>query len=475
MTCRTLTLVALLVLALPVLSADLLQVYQLARSNDSQHEAAQARFEADVLAGRLGRVRSLPQLNFSYRWMYNDYDSNQQTLTFDGVSTVSFQQCVDSADPLACLLQGLDGVEIAPLRSTYTSREANLTLTQVLFDPDVSAERQRGNALALKAAAAMTQADRELIMRVVDHYLAVLEAGDQAQLASRQLDSIVAQQQLAEQRFQLGIGRETDVYEAQTAADEQRLAVEAAQTRRRLALLALSGMTGSTLGDVLQVSAAMPVQRLQPQDASHWIALAMARNDAIKIAEAAGQLAQHDMRRHRHSRLPRVLAAANYNERELDGGQAFQPESTTTSIGVEIRLPLYNGGAMSLGKQQAAYREMEARHLLALQKNSVETAIVGQLLLIDHAVNRYQAQQRAVDTSAKSLAITRRAYDQGVGSLAELFRVQHNHYQAQLKLSQARYDYIRRVCELKQQAGSLSLADIRELNAWLVSAADAAH
>lgn len=447
-------------------TSDLLQVYEWAKTQDLQYKAAVARFESEALSKQIGLARSLPQVNYSYRWMRNDYESNQQTVNLTGKSVIKFQECGQSADVLSCLVQGLLGVEISTANSTYTSQESNLTLTQVLFDPDVNAERAKGRAIAVKAAAEMAMAERDLIMRVVNAYFEVLRANDDAALAFQQLQSIGEQQQLVQRRFDLGVGKETEVYDAQAAYDVQVMAYEAMRTRQFVALYTLSQMTGIEITEVNSLSPALIVEMPEPNDIQTWVNTALEHNDMIKVAEALESVSFHEMRRHNLNNLPRVMFAANYNERELKGGQGFQPASTSAAFGVEIRVPLYTGGAIHNARKQAAYRETEARDNVAMQKNRVETAMVSNMLMMKNEVERFYARKRAADSAGRSLEITQRSYAEGGSSLLDLFQVQKNYFEAQQQLSHARYDYIKRMFELKQLAGTLSVNDVRDYNAW---------
>lgn len=463
---RFLSLLSLVFWAAAACSSDLLQVYQWAKNHDLQYKAAQSRFEADVLNKQLGLARSLPQLSYNYRWMRNDYDSNQSTINFTGQSVIKFRECANDPDVLGCLVQGLLGVEINNAKSRFTSSESNLTLTQVIFDPDVSSERAIGRAIAIKAAAEMSIAEKSLIMRVLEAYLEVLRAADDSQLAQQQLQSIADQQKITQRRFELGVGKETEVYDAQAAYDVQSMAYEATRTRHYVAVYKLSQMTGVAISEIQPLSENILVEMPEPYDMQSWVQQALEHNDGIKVAEATERVAHYEVQKHKLNRLPRVMAAANYNERELKGGQGFQPASSSTAFGIDVRLPLYHGGALYNAKKQAAYQEIEAQDTLSMQRERIETAVVSSLLLIKNEVERYYARRRAAESAMRSLAITQRSYEDGGSSLLDLFQVQKNYYESRTHLAHARYDYIQRMFELKQLAGSLNVNDIREVNAW---------
>lgn len=465
---RFMGLISLLIWAAAAYSTDLLQAYQWAKNNDLQYKAAQSRFEADVLNKQLGLSRSLPQLSFSHRWMRNDYRSNHASLDWSDDAMERLQQCtgVVAANQLDCVIQGITSLEVSDTKSRYTSNESNLTLTQVIYDPEISSERATGRALAVKAIAEMAMAEKSLIMRVLEAYLEVLRAADDSKLAEQQLQSISEQQQFIQQRFELGIAKETDVYEAQAAFDAQSLAYAAMRTRYTIALYRLSQITGETIEAVQPLSGHMQVEPLADTDMQAWVNQALARNDAIQVAEALERVAHHEAKKHKLNRLPRVMAAANYNERDLKGGQGFQPASTSTAFGVEVRLPLYHGGALHHAKKQASYKALEAQDSLALQREQIETAVVSSLLMMNNEIERFYSKQRAAESASRSLAITQRAYEEGGSSLLDLFQVQKNYYESRAQLSHARYDYVQRLFELKQLSGSLSKEDVVALNQW---------
>src|SRR5690554_3739081 len=240
--------------------------------------------------------------------MRNDYESNQSSLDLSADSLSNLQHCASDPNPSVCLIQGLAGLEVKETNSRYTSNESNLTLTQVIYDPEISSERATGRALAVKAIAERAMAEKSLIMRVLEAYLEVLRAADDSKLAEQQLQSITEQQQFIQQRFELGIAKETDAYEAQAAFDAQSLAYAAMRTRYTIALYRLSQITGETIEAVQPLSAHMQVEPLADTDIQDWVNQALARNDAIQVAEALERVAHHEAKKHKLNRLPRVMA-----------------------------------------------------------------------------------------------------------------------------------------------------------------------
>ncbi len=464
----TIFLILCLGLAHAVQALDLVQAYQQARNHDLQYKMAQSHFQAESMAKQLGMARSLPQLSFNYRWMQNEYDSNQTMIDLSGANN-QFQNCSSAADVLDCLMQSLIGLEMGKARSRYSSQESHLTLTQVLFDPEVGAERRKGRALALKAAAEMSLAEKDLMMRVVQAYFAVLRAEDEANAAEQQLKILQEQKQWITERYELGVGAAHEVFDIEAAFNNLQNAYAASQTAVLIAQQQLTSITGVSNQALHILSDNFQVEAEPSYDSQYWLQMASAHNDGIKVAEALAHIAEIEMKKHQLNRLPRVTAAANYYESHLKGGQGFQPESTASAYGIDIRLPLYHGGAISNAKKQAAYYQMEAKDNVAWQKRQLETAIVSRLLLLNNAANTLLSKQQSRALAKQSLELITEGFNEGSRHLADFLQAQKNYQAAHLAYSLARYDYLQAQLELKYAAGTLSFEDVKRVGQWLTA------
>jgi len=83
-------------------------------------------------------------------------------------------------------------------------------------------------------------------------------------------------------------------------------------------------------------------------------------------------------------------------------------------------------------------------------------------------IQRIAASHRAVDSGKLAVDAMHRNVEFGTGTEFELLDAQTNYYSAVRAYAQARYDYLTNVLTLKQQAGSLSEADLASVDALLV-------
>ena len=455
-------LLLLQMLALPVIASDLLEVYAWARNSDLQYQAALSRYKAELMVRGISTAGLKPQLGYSYRWKRNEYESDAQVITFGEADFRSIGRCED----FTCLRNEIFGLQFKDTEAKYTSRESALTLTQSIYDSKHISARAKGKVTVTKASAEMLGAEKDLLVRVVETYLDVLRAVDDKLYALQQLESIEDQKKLAVKRFELGVGKETEVFDTQAAYDTQVTVYELAKVQHYISLQNLSNITGVEMSVVFPVSENMPVEVPSPIQADHWIKLAMQKNDAIKVAEAGEKMANLELREKNYNRMPVVNFAATYVETDLDGGQGFSPASKTKAYGVEILLPLYQGGAISASSKQAAYRLESAKQNRLSQRMQIRTGIINLLLMIKTDVKRYYLGRKGLESSARAYEATSNAYKNGASNLMDLFQAEKNYYQAKKDLSTSRYDYVLNVFKLHQLTGTLSLKELRDFNAW---------
>ena len=149
------------------------------------------------------------------------------------------------------------------------------------------------------------------------------------------------------------------------------------------------------------------------------------------------------------------------------GGQFGANESTTSSIGIRLNVPIYEGGAVNSRTRQAGHQ-----HAVALDR--VETARRGILrqtrqsfLGVLTQMSAVTALKQAVVSSATALESTRAGFEVGTRTTVDVILAERSLSQARRDLAKARYEYILNLLRLKQAAGTLGPDDIAVTNSWL--------
>ena len=112
---------------------------------------------------------------------------------------------------------------------------------------------------------------------------------------------------------------------------------------------------------------------------------------------------------------------------------------------------------------------MQARALLDRQQREVARQLRAQFSTARISERQVQARQRSLDSARQTLSSVRRGYEVGTRDLIDVLDRETKLYAAQRNYSEARYDSILSLLQLKALAGRLSGEDLQALNAWLAA------
>ncbi len=486
LTRRTLSLCIALAVGQQTFAADLLETYELASRNDPAWAAKKAEFFSNKEYVTLAKSALLPQIvagAFYSRDTYKgatllldskDISANLSQLSQNAPryqSTCTKNDVIDwNCIAIAALTDAGASVLGAgqEVRSqNYTRRGYGLQLTQPLLRMSLWYTYDKAKAAGYAAQAKLAAEEQEMIMRVVDMYFGNLKAQEEFTYAKAEQASLAALAEGMKQRYQLGIGRASDVYDVQAQLDVANIEQMVAETKVNGMRSALAAYTRQADYSVDPLPENIPIEPPTPADPKQWEEQALANNyqivSAQYIVDAADKQVQENIANH----FPTIDLIAQAAHNEYGGG--FMPSSDTTEIGIAMQIPIYSGGGTEAKTKQARYQREQAKETLRTQR-----------LLTQQNVNTYYSsvatRARAVDlgkdairSSEQSFESTKSGYSAGARPITDVLSSQNNLYKAKKEYANARYDYITDVLKLKKEAGILTANDLKALNTWLTS------
>ena len=416
-------------------AADLLSVYERARGEDPQFAQARADYRAAREQWPQARAAVLPQINFS-------------------ASTAE----VESTDEIGNVTTDFD-------RDTY-----RIELTQPLFDWEAFAGLDRADAAVAEAEARFASAKQALIVRASEAYFNVLTARDGRRFARAEKRAVERQLEQARQRFEVGLIPVTDVKEAKASFD---LAVSReleAQNQLDQAREALRTIIGRVAPRLDGADDSIPLASLDPDNAERWAERALEQNPDFLAARQNAEVARHGMRQARDGYYPDVNLFARRENTESAFTQAGQPvpfEQTDDSIGIELTWNLFAGGATRSRNNQARAEFQGAQSGVVDARRGVQQRTRDAYRSVETALAQVKALRQAVESNRARVEATRSGFRVGTRTSVDVLNAVRDLYRAQRDLADARYNYILNGLRLRQAAGTLTVDDIRTVNAWL--------
>jgi outer membrane protein, protease secretion system len=401
-----------------------MQAYEAARQHDARFRAAIAERDAGAEYKNLGRAQMRPTLTASYTTSENRAHLTNPSGTSED--------------------------------RNYRSLSSGVQLQQPLVNFDAMAARRQGMVRSAASDARFVAQEQDLIIRLFEAYSTSLYAQEQLDQAQAQLAALAGQQRANEQLLAKGEGTRTDLLET-IAQHDMALAqsIEAqdnlnnAQTR----LQAMTGLDPSTL-DRLRPGFS-PVE-IPSYSLEQWQSLARERNPLLQALRMDVEAALEDTRRAQSGHLPRLDLLASTGRSESDSLNSYRQSARTSSVGIQLSVPLYAGGAVSAQARQAVARHAQAQAELEARTGEIMTEVHKQFRLVSSSSLRLQAAGRAVESAQILVEATRKSVAGGVRTNMDVLDARERLARAERDLGYNRYLHLLAVLRLQAAAGVLS-------------------
>ncbi|MBP8267862.1 MAG: TolC family outer membrane protein [Zoogloea sp.] len=415
-------------------AADLEQVYRDALSYDAALAGARASLEAGREKLPQGRAGLLPSVNLTgnSNWNEADYRTTGRS-------------------------QG------------YNSNGWQVQLTQPLFRWQNWVQYKQGEMQVALSEAQYQLARQDLTLRAAQGYFDVLVAQDVLAAATALHEANTQQLALARKSFEVGTVTITDVHEAQSRADlssAQTIAAESDLAVKRHALLVLTGKEPDALKGLRK---GVALSRPEPADIQSWVASAETGNYAVQAAQIGREISDREVERNRAGHLPTVdLVASHGNTTSANAFAGFaKTDLDTTVVGVQLALPLFQGGVVNSRVREAAALRDKARFDLDNARRTAAQNARQAYLGVSSGLAQVKAFEAAQVSSRSALDANKLGYEVGVRINIDVLNAQSQLFDTLQKLSKARYDTLLAQLKLKAAAGTLGDDDIKAINALL--------
>lgn len=422
---------------------DLLSVYQQALLNDPEVLKAQAQFmivQEDIVQARSAL---LPQISAS-----GGYTSGERELIGDDLTV-------------------------------YTRGSNILTygaaLNMQLYHHDSWLRLDNAEKAAHQSDLSYQIAKQNLIVRVTDAYFNLLSAKDDLVFTTAEKEAIARQLEQTKQRFSVGLTAITDVYEAQAQYDNavtEQIRTQNAIYRAEEELRVITDaypQNVSTL-NTERFSTKTPV----PNSADEWQVTAEAKNLSLISSRVGIDIAQDNIDIARAGHYPTLDFAANYNadddELSINNGPTIdRPATDNYSLGVQLNVPIYSGGAIQSSVRKAQNNFVLASQDLSLTHRNVVRNTRNAYNTVIAAISGIKAFEQSVLSAQKALEATEAGFEVGTRTIVDVLNSTRNLYNAKRNLSSLRYAYIINILTLKQNAGTITDEDISAINSGLTA------
>jgi protease secretion system outer membrane protein len=335
----------------------------------------------------------------------------------------------------------------------YSAPQASLQARLSVFNRDATARLDQAKAQADQAESAYRARGLDLIDRVGTAYLQALLSAENLSLSGQQVAAAEGQLKRSAERFKRGEGTRSEEAQSQANFDLAQVKLFEARDQLEIARRALQRITGRPTTDLNQVSPDFVPDEPASGSLFEWLETAVQNSPTIRARQQALIAAQFNVKRQFAGHLPRVDLVASIGRSENDSITTLGQTSVLKSFGVQVNVPLYNGGGVDASVKQAVAEQGRAEEDIRVERENVEAEVQRNYLLVANGAARVLAYRRAAESSQVAYTGAVRAQEAGLGTTADVLDAQARLFTARRDLAQARYEYLSARLRLRAQAG----------------------
>ena len=419
-----------------VQAEDLMDIYNLARENDTQFLANTAQWQASKETLAQNQALIMPSVDLSASVAGN---RSKTRLPASSAGVLN-----------------------------YDTEAYTISLIQPLYNSEFMARIRQAEAVVDQADADFEATQLELMVRVAERYFAVLSARDNVVFAESEKKAVARQLEQTQKRFEVGLIAITDVHEAKARYDITVAQEISAQNELADSYEAMFEITGQYHKQLSILNEQVPLTTPEPRDINGWTKIAIEQSLELISARKALASAEQEINKQR---------AGHYPSLSIVGSKAYSDQSTslvgatnseTDSIGLQLDMSLFAGGRTNSQVKEATFLKVKAQQDMERQRRSTLRQTREAFLGVNAAISRVNALKQALTSNESALEATEAGFEVGTRTIVDVLLALREKFRAQRDYAQSRYDYILETLRLKQAAGVLTSSDIELVNGWLV-------
>ncbi|MBN1276976.1 MAG: TolC family protein [Deltaproteobacteria bacterium] len=479
-----------LIFSVPAHAYDLVDIYKLALKNDATFQKEIFRHEASLEIYDQALSEMLPVLGLEayYQRSKHEIFDNEVEIYGDSIAR-------------------------------YPSKGFDLVLRQPIFKYSSVIGLSQAEEEVKRADLEFVAAGQDLILRVTEAYLKVLESRDILRFSKSEEEAVSQHYRLAKERYDNGLVPITDYHDAKArlaAIITKRIRAEHSLEDALEGLAELTGIridflkgikspeietdayyylpaekvdAGISEAEKSQVASPpqgnlfnslvprkeekydgdiIPLITPLPDDMEEWVLAAKKQNLDILVKEKELYVVRQEIDKQRSEHLPTLSLVGRWKQDE-QGGSLYGGGSDIEKWEglVELKVPLFNGFSTSSKVREARLLAKAVREELEKENRTVIRKSKVAFLGIKSSIENIKALKQAMISNQIALDAKKEGFKSGLFSSLAVTDAERDLYQIKQEYAKSQYEYIIYSLRLKEAVGLLKMDDIVVVNDWL--------
>jgi outer membrane protein len=436
-------------------SENLAQIYQAALAHDPLYREARARFNAAKEQRPAAWAALLPHISASAEKLWDKSSGASDQVISD----------VNGA---------LYSYNLSTLSHTNSSMWS-VDFSDTLFSWKDWMALKGSEKKVAQARAQYQVAKEQLLLRTTKAYFGALDRIEQLHAQKSAYDALDYQLKRERAAYSVGLVAKIAVQQAEAARDDSAAAIVRDEQLLTNAQNKLQAITGETYASLMGPGDALPLIAPNPLNEQYWVKLSLSHNWTLIAKELSLDAARYTVRSTYGADLPEIqlIASRSYSNsisNQTIFGQEFTGLGTNDSdeqVGIEVTVPIFDGGADLANTHRAQYEENLAQAALTAAARGAREATENAYLGVLSGIANVKASSAAVLANKTAFNASQAGLKSGAESEMDYLNTLSNLIMARTQYARSRYTYLESIFALKKATGTLTPAAILQVNQWL--------
>ncbi len=377
-----------------------------------------------------------------------------------GIAEAGYYPTLDALVPLTRGKSSINSSTGVTSGAIQTRLSPSISLSYVLFDFGARSSARRAASYNLLAAnLSQNRALQAVVLRVEQTYYQLLAARQTIVAGEETLKNVQLSYDVANARRQAGLATIGDVYQAETLLAQSRLQLRKAQGEAGKLTGALSNAAGLPVNAQLELA---PLESQLPTKAvratvDDYLDAAKSNRPDLGAAEAQARAAHASADAASSQGYPTVdltvSGGKTYNNFDSSG---YSSSSANGAIGLNLRIPLFNGFKTTYTVRQAEARAAQLDATRDRIAQQVELDVWQAYFDLDTAEAAIDSAHALLRSAGQAREVAQARYQAGVGNLPDLLLAQANEANARMEVIQAEMGWYASLSQLNNSIGMFS-------------------
>ena len=297
-----------------------------------------------------------------------------------------------------------------------------------------------------------------LYNQVTKAYYAILLTQDSYNVIKRSYENSNENARIIQNKFKQGTVSEFEWIRADVQARNILTSVVSAENAVNLSKLQLMMLMGIDMNTEIKVEGKLAdFEAAMYGDVLNIDPSKLDQNSDLKQFQIQMKQLQQTEKIHKASLLPTLGASLNYQYMSYaNDSNTFTPDQywfPTSTLGVQLTVPLFQGGAKYNKSKQLKIQMDEMMLQRQNLKRSLQLQTISQMNNIKNALKKIESNKESLRQAEKALSISQKMYEVGMATFLDLNNADLSYRNAGLAYNQSIYDYLSAKTDLEKILG----------------------